>query len=279
MQTPQQQTQVPVKPQARTRLARGGSAGPWSRTRTGRPLTNRRLAGAAVLLLISILGVKAFARPVWDDRSPRTVRATLSTHAARSSDARLTLRVYNYARIDRVSLARSEKVASSVFEKPGIAITWVDCALSHRQFLAYPACQSDRGATDLILRILPRRMALKERASGEPLGFAQQCPDTEPACELTVFSFRVDELATHGYREDLVLGHVIAHEIAHVLLGPGHSEEGIMRAEWSRYDLQRISWGLPLGFTRDQSRQLRNAILRRMNLPDPESSTRADLAR
>jgi len=135
------------------------------------------------------------------------------------------------------------------------------------------------GTGDLILRVLPRRMALRVPASGEPLGFAQQCPENEPACELSVFAFRVDELATHGYREDLVLGHVIAHEIAHVLLGPGHSEQGIMRAEWSRYDLRRISWGLPLGFTGDQSRQLHNAILRRMKLPDPESSARADLAR
>ena len=271
MQTGQQQ--------ARTRLARGGVAGAWSRTRTDRPLANRRLAGAAALLMISILGVKAFARTRWDDRSLRTAGATRSTPAARGSDVRLTLRVYNYARIDRFSLASSEKVATAVFEEPGIAITWVDCALSPRQFLAYPACQSDMGATDLILRILPRRMALKAPASGEPLGFAQQCPETEPACELTVFPFRVDELATHGYREDLVLGYVIAHEVGHVLLGPGHPEEGIMRAEWSRYDLQRISWGLPLNFTRDQSRQLRNAILRRMNLPDRESSRRADLAR
>ena len=135
------------------------------------------------------------------------------------------------------------------------------------------------GTTDLILRILPRRMALKLPVSGEPLGFAQQCPETEPACELTVFYFSVDELATHGYREDLVLGHVIAHEVAHVLLGPGHSEEGIMRAEWSRHDLERISWGLPLGFTSDQFSQLRYAILRRTKLPLLESATRSSFAR
>lgn len=232
-----------------------------------------------MLLIVSILSVKAFARPRGDDRSPGTAPAARRVHAARSSDVKLTLRVYNYARIDRVSLARSEKVAGAIFEEPGVVIIWMDCALSQSHSAAYPACQSDMGTTDLILRILPRSMALKLPAFGEPLGFAQQCPETEPACELTVFYFRVDELATHGYREDRVLGHVIAHEVAHVLLGPGHSEEGIMRAEWSRYDLARISWGLPLGFTSDQSSQLRYAILGRTKPSMLESSTRSDLAR
>ena len=277
MQTGQPQRQGPAKPRASARLAIWGPEGPSSPVRSGKPLTNRRLAAASMLVLVSILSVKAYARPMGGARSPSTAPATLRSHAAPSSDVKLIIRVYNYARIDSVSLAGSEKVAAAIFEEPGIAIIWVDCALSQKQSLAYPACQSDMGTTDLILRILPRRMALKLPASGEPLGFAQQCPETEPACELTVFYFRVNELATHGYREDLVLGHVIAHEVAHVLLGPGHSEEGIMRAKWSRYDLQRISWGLQLGFTSEQSSQLRYTILRRMKLPILESSTRSEV--
>ena len=274
MQTGLAQRQVPAG-----RLAVWGPAGPCSPLRTGKPLTDRRLAAASMLVIVSILSVKAFARPMGGDRSAGTARATLRSHPDGSSNVRLTIRVYNYARIDSVSLAGSEKVTAAIFEEAGIAIIWVDCALSQGQFLAYPACQSDMGTTDLILRILPRRMALKLPASGEPLGFAQQCPETEPACELTVFYFRVNELATHGYREDLVLGHVIAHEVAHVLLGPGHSEEGIMRAKWSRHDLQHISWGLPLGFTSEQSSQLRYTILRRMKLPILESSTRSEVVR
>jgi len=279
LQTGQPQRQVSERQQDSARLAIGGSAGPLSRVRTGKPLTNRHLAAASILLIVSILSAKTFARPMGDDRSPGTPPAAQRGQTAPGSDVKLTLRVYNYARVDRGSLARSEKVVGAIFEESGIVIIWMDCTLSQSHSLAYPACQSDMGTTDLILRILPRRMALKLPASGEPLGFAQQCPETEPACELTVFYFRVDELATHGYREDLVLGHVIAHEVVHVLLGPGHSEQGIMRAEWSRYDLERISWGLPLGFTSDQSSQLRYAILRRMKLPMLESSTRSDLAR
>jgi len=70
----------------------------------------------------------------------------------------------------------------------------------------------------------------------------------------------------------------MAHEVAHVLIGPGHSEDGIMRREWSREELRRMSLGLQLSFTSVQSVRLRDAVLRRIKRPIPETSTRADLA-
>jgi hypothetical protein len=197
--------------------------------------------------------------------------------AATTPEAKLTLRVYNYARIDSVSLTRSEKVADAIFKNVGIKTAWVDCPLSKEKVQAYPACQSDMGTADLVLKILPRHMAMKLRNTDEPLGFAQACPEGESACELSVFYHRVDELAAHGYREDRLLGYVIAHEVAHVLIGPGHSEEGIMRRGWTPRDLQSISLGLPLDFTNDQSRRLRQAVLRRTTPTVQEGFTQANL--
>ena len=34
-----------------------------------------------------------------------------------------------------------------------------------------------------------------------------------------------------------VLGDAIAHELGHLLLGPQHSDRGIMNADWTRQDL------------------------------------------
>jgi hypothetical protein len=190
-------------------------------------------------------------------------RVTAPCDDAQSPTAKLTLRVYNYAHVDPASLDRSKKVAAAIFENQGVEIAWMDCALSTEQVSAYPACQAEMGAADLVVRILPREMAMKLRTTNDPLGFAQTCRENEPACELTVFSHRVDEMAIAGYRADLILGHVIAHEVGHVLMGAGHSETGIMRGEWSRDDLQRMSGGLLLDFTDQQSRQLRSAVMRR----------------
>jgi len=220
----------------------------------------------------------AFAEPrLEDDPSLTRTEVKAVSHPAAISDAKLTLRVYNYARIDSESLARSEKVADAIFGNVGIETAWVDCPTSKAKLRAYPACLSDMGTTDLVLKILPRHMAMKLRRHTESLGFGQTCPETEPACELSVFYYRIDELATKGYKEDRILGFVIAHEVTHVLIGPGHSEEGIMRGEWTPPDLQRISLGLPLNFTGDQSRRLRETVVRRMTRPVRESPTRAIL--
>jgi len=220
----------------------------------------------------------AFARSTPGSPTPRAAaQATAVSHTATTPDAKLNLRVYNYARIDPASLALSEKVASAIFENVGVEVLWMDCSVSRPPSRASPACQSDMGPIDLVLRILPRHMAIKLAARDEPLGSAQTCTESEPACELNVFYHRVDALATDGYRADRILGYVIAHEVAHVLLGPSHSEEGIMRGEWTRNDLHRISWGMLLDFSKDQSRQLHNAALRRMRQPLPDQPIRANL--
>jgi hypothetical protein len=188
---------------------------------------------------------------------------------------KVTLRVYDYVPIDRVLLERAEKVTNEIFKESGVEISWMDCTPLRGESLPYPTCPSGMGASDLVLRFLSRRMAMKLATVKEPLGFAQQCPETEPACELTIFYFRVDEMAGEGCRAEFILGHVIAHEVAHVLIGPGHSEDGIMRREWSREELRRMSLGLQMGFTRSQSKRLQDAVLRRTKVAMPERSARA----
>ena len=40
-----------------------------------------------------------------------------------------------------------------------------------------------------------------------------------------------------------LLGYVIAHELGHLLLGPGHAAKGVMRSAWDRRDLEAIRQG------------------------------------
>jgi hypothetical protein len=251
---------------------------PSARARVDKLARKSRLA-LQFLVIAAILSIApAFASPAPGSPSPLpAVGETTVNRTAAKLDARFILRVYNYARLDPVSMALSEKVASAIYADVGIELVWMDCSVSRPPSRASPACQSRMGPIDLVLRILPRHMAVKLATRDEPLGSAQTCTESEPACEVNVFYHRVDELAAKGYRADRVLGYVIAHEVAHVLLGPRHSEEGILRGEWTRDYLERISWGLALDFTKDQSRQLRNAVLRRMGQSVPDDPTRANL--
>lgn len=197
--------------------------------------------------------------------------APVATAGQTSADlpARLTLRVYNYAHINPDLLYESEQIAQGIFANVGIAVSWQDCPISVTLVPAYPACQSEVGTSDLVLKILPRFMALKlpPMHGYEPLGFARPCPEGEPACDLTVFYYRIEALAGTGYRVDRILGYVIAHEVTHTLLGPGHSNEGIMRGMWSDHDLKQMSLGLGLDFTDEQAARLRSAALRRAEPP------------
>jgi hypothetical protein len=244
---------------------------------------SKKITWCLALVLTLLIGTPLFVGPAFGQASvpngsPRIApSATTMNHSASGLDARLTLRVYNYARIDAGLLDAAEKVASGIFEKVGVRSAWVGCAVAPAEGEAYRACESEMGTADIVLRILPQGMAKKLHASQEALGFAQACPESEPACELSVFYSRVDRLAAEGYRADRILGYVMAHEVGHILMGAAHSEEGIMRGEWSRDDLQRISWGLALDFSKNQSKQVRLAVRKRTRPPGEELSTQAKL--
>lgn len=231
----------------------------------GRRSRGCRVVAALILVMALIRSASSFGKPSSGHQARDVVARTAhGGRLIRGPGAKLTLRVYDYVPVDPVMLGRAEKVTNAIFEESGIGITWMDCTpLRGDSPPPHPVCPSNMGASDFVVRFFPRRMAVKLATPNEPLGFAQQCPETESGCQLTIFYFRVEETAADGHRAELVLGHVIAHEVAHVLIGPGHSEDGIMRREWSREELRRMSLGLQVGFTSGQSIQLQDAVLRR----------------
>jgi hypothetical protein len=62
-----------------------------------------------------------------------------------------------------------------------------------------------------------------------------------------------------GINAARLLGFAIAHEIGHLLLGRAHSEQGIMRANWTSNDLRRAAQG-QLRFTVEQVRRMRAVV-------------------
>ena len=91
---------------------------------------------------------------------------------------------------------------------------------------------------------------------------------------------RIDELAWRaGGRTARILGHTMAHELGHLLLGANaHSPSGIMRGVWLPEDLKFMRWG-ELTFTLRQSDQIRNSLLRRARLgvsSGPETASQRD---
>jgi hypothetical protein len=177
------------------------------------------------------------------------------------SNARITLRVYNYA-ISHSLLSDAEGESTVILAFAGLEPIWVDCPLTDGDFEKDVACKRPLGPTEFILKILTKAQSAQFPKGDDELGQALDCPKGPGGCSAYIFYSDVRNLARAGdVPEFRLLGHVLAHEIGHLLLGPkSHSATGIMQAEWSDQALQTIARGC-LYFTKRQSRRIRDEML------------------
>ncbi len=199
-----------------------------------------------------------------------------ASHAKPEVNHPITIRLYNYADLTRTAQARAEKVASDILRKAGITAHWLDCPIAKDQ--RNPACSLPLRPTELVLRILPgskasRAVLAVDRAS---CGYALRPSNGEPGTFITLFFDCVEKIAeTIQGKRGLVLGHLAAHEIGHMLLPPGHTSRGIMRARLRQGDWLRAVKG-QLIFTSRQAEQLRAGV--RVRISQQEAVQMATLA-
>jgi hypothetical protein len=180
-----------------------------------------------------------------------------------SYSLKITVRVSNYAQVLPETWGRAEKVATQIFERTGIDVRWLDCFLSPKGDYTLSDCKQPIGPTDLILRLVPVSVATRAHF-GDALGVTAQ-PEQGTLASASVFYDRVEELGRGGYAsKSVILGHAIAHELGHVLLGShSHAPMGLMRAKWTRQDLQRATIG-ELLFTGPEAVSIRQNVLGRI---------------
>ena len=167
----------------------------------------------------------------------------------------ITLRVANYARVPNGVLAAAERKAGGVLHEAGIDSKWLECPLAGAQVDPEP----HPGPADFFLTVT-RKMMRERRSEQDALGFALPCSPGKAGCMAYIFYSRIETVAADGDASlSDILGHAMAHEIGHLLLGPGHSQVGIMQAEWTREDLARAARN-QLSFTPQQIGLLRGSV-------------------
>jgi hypothetical protein len=154
-------------------------------------------------------------------------------------EVRLSVMVEDFADTPAKLLANGEQQASYLVERAGVAIDWY-----HRGGTPTP---------DLVMRLVNSVGGQLYRSP--VLGWAYL-----PERRATIVLDRVQVCAGEsGLTSAVLLGHVIAHEVAHLLLGlQSHQDWGVMRANWSRADLATMSkqW---LIFAREDRDRMRRA--------------------
>lgn len=161
---------------------------------------------------------------------------------ARRPNPSITLKVgvYNYAHVGGLELHEAEGEAGRLFDRAGIRIVWVDCALAQEEIVLHPECSNP----DVVLRFLPASMTARLNEHAETLGQSVGWNGSGQAWSANVFYARALELSSSwNLNPAQVLGAAAAHELGHLLLGPGHARKGIMLAQWSARDLEGASRG------------------------------------
>jgi hypothetical protein len=144
------------------------------------------------------------------------------------NDSQLTVRIYTSLGTRSWLLQGARAEAARAFKPTKVQINWVDCTSA----ALGTACEGDSSRL-LTVRILPKALP---QTSKYALGAAIWSGDSVTAF---IFYDRVLGLGTHTMLVQTILGRVLAHEIAHLLLPHGaHSKLGIMRGAWSADDLQ-----------------------------------------
>jgi hypothetical protein len=143
-----------------------------------------------------------------------------------------------------------------ILASAGIAVEFVECYGGAVDTVS-GKCAGPFPRIDLTLRVYPPKFATK----GEQLGYTAMTSDG--GAYITVFI----NPGQHKARLDSVsngtlLGHAVAHEIGHVLLGAdSHSPAGIMRPVWLLVDEERMAQGVLL-FDAGQAAKMQMAIAR-----------------
>jgi hypothetical protein len=175
----------------------------------------------------------------------------------------IIVRVHNYAHVDTELLVGAEAIATSILREAKVEARWVYCPLTQQEEERYPRCPANWGTNAFVLNILTPEMVERIQTRVENLGSAPApCNEDATSCAISVFYFRVVERAEQsGIKPGRLLGHVLAHEVGH-LLGENHSPKGIMRGTWSHNDLNLMVVSI-VQFSTDQTAQLRATLLRR----------------
>jgi hypothetical protein len=172
-------------------------------------------------------------------------------------EPRITVSVHNDAGISLGALLQAESEASRIFRQSGLELRWLNCS-PPQLFKQNPLeCTTADFPQHLQLRIARHSLNLNEFA----MGISYLSADGT-GCYANLFYDRAQLIhETSQVSVATILGHGIAHELGHLLLGTNsHSAAGIMRARWQSADLASASKGTLL-FSTLESREMRKKLV------------------
>jgi hypothetical protein len=180
-----------------------------------------------------------------------------------TAQSHIEVQLNNTANTPHHAVSMAEAVGSSLFERAGIRIEWIEClsgATDPRRSLCMESSDPDQ------FTVVIRQDDGRARPHDSALGFAM--PFSGMRNHAAVLWRPISRTAQDNageVNEGTLLGTVIAHELGHLLMGSGDHGPGVMNANWLRSDF--IGMGQHrFRFTPGQIEQLRQGLERRNRL-------------
>jgi hypothetical protein len=175
--------------------------------------------------------------------------------AAHEAPVVVTISVHNDAAVPWEAIRAAEKEASRVFHAAGIDVQWANCQAVSEEAIETAKVSSCGEAVfpeHLHLRIARRSVGLSPEAMG--ISFLSE---DGSGCQADIFYEGIEGLKQESNASlSVILGHVAAHEIGHLLLGTNsHAPAGIMRAVWGHDELVGVG-RRTLFFSEKESRRM-----------------------
>ncbi len=149
------------------------------------------------------------------------------------------------------TLRQAQQEASRILGAVGIRLVWV-------------SGQMPQGARYLVIRVISEPMSPMTR-NASVLGTAASSKSNGATTASLFYERIVQESGRLGVDASLLLGHVMAHEMGHLLLpGGSHTPTGLMKAGWDRHQSVLASTG-KLTFAPNQASLIRARLSTRTN--------------
>lgn len=168
---------------------------------------------------------------------------------APSSRPALAVHVVDYAAVSNNEVARSEQEAARIWNNIDVSLSWSIGGAGESKNGGGPRPRALDATVLLLNQDMAQRMINQEHRG--PGVLARAVPE---AMRVYVFYDRVrTESERYMDARGVILGRVVAHELAHLLLGHTHSQSGLFRAEpdlgsaretFGREDAAKIRAGL-----------------------------------
>jgi len=182
-----------------------------------------------------------------------TVCVAFAADAQENSSERMNVSVCNLGELPGTVVARAENEASAVFRSMNVEVVWRECSDGP----APPQAARAHWFTLHLRSDAPPRMA--GLASLDTMGLAYFAADGTGFLADTYYKAVQWVAGSNTSDAADLLGCVMAHELGHLLLGPGHVPNGIMHAAWKSRDVEaaRKHW---LTFNTAQSARIRSVL-------------------